>query len=212
MFILIPELIAAIIGAAIILLYHIKIYILFIRRSQFLSLTNNLKTKQKWAKKMLGGINRELIAVQTLRNGQLASTLLATGALLVGNAIAITAFNTNDTLLIVKLVALAFLFYFSFFFFAWSLRCVNHLSYALCLIPADLEVDDTEDDEDSRITPQQHKNNILKSLKWYVLNFHFGLRCFYLAVPLGLFLISGYLMLGGSVGITLALILLDYNC
>eukprot|EP01100_Stratorugosa_tubuloviscum_P015336 TRINITY_DN8746_c0_g1_i1.p1 TRINITY_DN8746_c0_g1~~TRINITY_DN8746_c0_g1_i1.p1 ORF type:complete len:216 (-),score=58.70 TRINITY_DN8746_c0_g1_i1:21-668(-) len=211
-----PEFLAALSAGLLIIIYHIKIYLMFSRRANYLALTRNIITKQIWAKKMLAAPNRELIAVQTLRNGQLGASLLASSTLLVGISVGTAAFRAGTTLLIIKLGLIAALFYLSFFFFVWSLRCVNHLSYSLCLIPSDIEKNNSENATETdlilQITPENHVANIQNSLKWYVLNFHFGLRCFYFAVPLVLFLINGYYMLFGSIAILFALSMLDYNC
>jgi uncharacterized membrane protein len=96
---------------------------------------------------------RDILAVQTLRNWVMASTFLASTAILISLGLVASAFRTeitssatqtlnvfghpSETLWIIKLFVLSALFFYAFFNFTLSIRYYNHASL-LINVPQDL--------------------------------------------------------------------------
>jgi uncharacterized membrane protein len=101
----------------------------------------------------------------------------------------------TPTLWIIKLFVLSALFFYAFFNFTLSVRYYNHASL-LINVPQDLE-------------PASSVNTISTVLNHGALHYTLGMRGFYLAIPLGLWLFGPIWMLGGSVLIVFILHRLD---
>jgi len=154
---------------------------------------------------------RDILAVQTLRNWVMASTFLASTAILISLGLVASAFRTeitssatqalnvfghpSETLWIIKLFVLSSLFFYAFFNFTLSIRYYNHASL-LINVPQDLE-------------PSSSVDAVALILNHGALHYTLGMRGFYLAIPLGLWLFSPFWMLGGSVLTVFVLYRLD---
>jgi uncharacterized membrane protein len=103
--------------------------------------------------------------------------------------------HTSETLWIIKLFVLSALFFYAFFNFTLSIRYYNHASF-LINVPQDLE-------------PSSSVDSASLILNHGALHYTFGMRGFYLAIPLGLWLFGPFWMLGGSVLIVFILYRLD---
>lgn len=154
---------------------------------------------------------KDILAVQTLRNWVMASTFLASTAILISLGLVASAFRTeitssaahtlnvfghpSETLWIVKLFILSALFFYAFFNFTLSVRYYNHASLMIN-VPQDLE-------------PSSSIDAVAMILNHGALHYTLGMRGFYLAIPLGLWLFGPFWMLGGSVLVTFVLYKLD---
>lgn len=156
-------------------------------------------TRSQWVALVMGE-RRDVLGVQTLRNWTMAATFLASTAMLIALgtlSLAATAdFSAGVTRLLtfvgaagatywqLKLLVLAGGFLFAFFNFALALRYFNHAGFAVAL-PAD---------RDPRITPEI----VAHGLNRGVLHYTLGMRAYYLAVPLALWLFGPELFVAAA--------------
>ncbi|MFA9461358.1 DUF599 domain-containing protein [Thiohalorhabdus methylotrophus] len=150
---------------------------------------------------------RDILAVQTLRNWTMAATFLASTAMLIALGILSIAATSARALevsrlltflegadarfTLIKLMAVAGVFLFAFFNFALAIRYYNHAAYQLAL-PAG---------RDPRVTPE----TVARGLNQGGVHYTLGMRAYYLAVPLALWVFGPELLLGGAVVVLLAL-------
>lgn len=133
---------------------------------------------------------RNILAVQTLRNNIMGSTLMATTAILLCSATAVfmssAYFSTkqpllggdNPKLLSFKYLTLIACFLFSFFSYSQSIRYTNHVNF-LVNIPL-------QEAMAIRISPEYVANVLAKGCNFFTA----GTRGFYFALPLLLWLFS----------------------
>jgi uncharacterized membrane protein len=173
-----------------------------------IGLTNH--ARRAWVQSVMEK-KKDILAVQTLRNWVMASTFLASTAILISLGLVASAFRTeitssaahtlnvfghpSETLWIVKLFILSALFFYAFFNFTLSVRYYNHASL-LINVPQDLE-------------PSSSIDAVVMVLNHGALHYTLGMRGFYLAIPLGLWLFGPFWMLGGSVLVIFVLHKLD---
>jgi uncharacterized membrane protein len=171
-------------------------------------LTNH--ARRAWVQHIIDK-KRDILAVQTLRNWVMASTFLASTAILISLGLVASAFRTeitssatqalnvfghpSETLWIIKLFVLSSLFFYAFFNFTLSIRYYNHAGL-LINVPQDLE-------------PSSSVDAVALILNHGALHYTLGMRGFYLAIPLGLWLFGPFWMLGGSVLTVFVLYRLD---
>ena len=153
----------------------------------------------------------DILAVQTIRNWVMASTFLASTAILISLGLVASAFRSeitsgatqtlnvfghpSETLWLIKLFILSALFFYAFFNFTLSIRYYNHASLVIN-VPQELE-------------PVSSVDTITWVLNHGALHYTLGMRGFYLAIPLGLWLFGPIWMLGGSILIVFVLNRLD---
>jgi uncharacterized membrane protein len=173
-----------------------------------IGLTNH--ARRAWVQNIIDK-KRDILAVQTLRNWVMASTFLASTAILISLGLVASAFRTeitssatralnvfghpSETLWIIKLFVLSSLFFYAFFNFTLSIRYYNHAGL-LINVPQDLE-------------PSSSVDAVALILNHGALHYTLGMRGFYLAIPLGLWLFGPFWMLGGSVLTVFVLYRLD---
>ena len=154
---------------------------------------------------------RDILAVQTLRNWVMAASFLASTAILLAIGILSVAFKSerlsaltqavnlvgsqNETLWFVKLLLLTVDFFFTFFNFSLAIRHYNHVSYMIN-IPSD---------RDTLATPDY----ITQVLHHGTVHYTIGMRGYYLAFPLALWLFGPTWFLIGTLILVTALFKLD---
>ena len=205
-----PEILLASSAALILLLYHLHL-IRKVRRfplSTSMGITHRLR--REWVETVMSE-RRDILAVQTLRNWVMTSSFLASTAILIGLGTLNLAFRTQDLtevshalnilgsrsepLWSIKVLVLSVDFFFAFFNFALSIRYYNHASYAINVPSA----------QDPIVTYDAVAAIINHGANHYTL----GMRGFYLAVPLTLWLFGPLWMLAGAVVTTASLYKLD---
>lgn len=173
-----------------------------------IGITNHLR--MTWALTIMQE-RRDVLAVQTLRNWIMASSFLASTAMLICLGILNTAikppgvleishalnlFGTqSETLWLVKMLLLVIIFFFSFFNFTLSIRYFNHASFGLGI-------------------PEQTDKIANHEFMAHVINtgsFHYtlGMRGYYLSIPFGLWLFGPVWMFAGTVVLLFVLHKLD---
>ncbi len=205
-----PEISIVSLCLIILLLYHVQL-VLVVRRTPLktsIGLTNHLR--RDWVRAVMEG-KLDLLAVQTLRNWVMASSFLASAAIVIGLSILSAGFRTDHiaecahalnilgtkdaTMWSIKLMILTVCFFFAFFSFALSIRYYNHASFVINVPTAD----------DPIVTYDAVTHIINRANTHYTL----GMRAYYLSVPFTLWLFGPTWMLMGTVILTILLYKLD---
>lgn len=192
------------------IVYHIHLF-LKVRRNPLetaIGITNH--ARELWVKGVMQD-KRDILAIQTLRNQVMASTFLASTAIL----ICLGAFNAafkpgiftdvshalnllgtkTEPLWMFKLLLLGIVFFFTFFNFTLSIRYYNHVSFMIN-------------------TFQQNDATVSSAAVTHVINhgalhYTIGMRGFYLSIPLALWLFGPTWMVIGSLVLITVLYRLD---
>jgi len=163
-----------------------------------------------WVQNIMDG-GKEILAIQTLRNWTMAATFLASTAILIGLGtfnLAVTADKQGELSLLIsqfgndhpglwlgKLILLGADFLFAFFNFTLAVRYFNHTAFMISLPPdtgAEISVGDVVDILDRGGT-----------------HYTLGMRGYYLAIPLALWLFGPLWLLAGTLLLVAALFQLD---
>jgi uncharacterized membrane protein len=177
----------------------------FINRNRFIS-----TGPQAVGKKIIQE-QRDILAIQTLRNWTMAATLLASTAILLGLGILNVAFITekqpelskllnyfgynNQVLWLLKLVILSGDFFFSFFNFVLAIRYYNHTGFII----------NVSEYQEAGITIEAVTEILQRGANHYTL----GMRGYYFAIPLSLWLFGSLWLLGGTLLLLVILYRLD---
>ncbi|KAG4911077.1 hypothetical protein AAZX31_20G201400 [Glycine max] len=177
----------------------------------------NTHGRRSWVPAMLKDIEKKnILAVQTLRNLIMGSTLMATTSILLSAGLAAVISSTysvkkplNDAvygahsefMVALKYVTLLTIFLFSFFCHTLSIRFFNQVSILICTPQQDVIMS-------SAVTPQYltellEKGTILSTV---------GNRLFYSALPLLLWIFGPVLVFMSSVAMLPVLYNLDFVC
>ncbi len=197
---------------AILIIYHA--YLLYrIRRyplTTAMGITNHLRGH--WVESIMRD-NRDILAVQTLRNWVMASSFLASTAIIISLGMISVAFSPEKmaeitpslkilirehrVLWLFKLMVLTVNFFFIFYNFCLAIRYFNHVNFMIN-VPSTLA---------HKITPEY----VTMILNRGTMHYTVGMRGYYLGVLLVLWLFGPIWMLLGTVVIVLALNHLDRN-
>jgi uncharacterized membrane protein len=155
---------------------------------------------------------RDILAVQTLRNSTMAATFLASTSVLLiigvlslsgqGDKLDVTWHSLNvfgarhTELWIVKLLFLLLDLFFAFFSFSMSIRVFNHVGYMIN-VPLSLN--------HKSISPAHVASHLNRAGRFYSL----GMRAYYYAVPLVLWLFGPHFMLIATLGLIIVLYRID---
>ncbi|MGO9018537.1 MAG: DUF599 domain-containing protein [Syntrophobacteraceae bacterium] len=157
---------------------------------------------------------RDILSVQTLRNWIMASSFLASTAMIIGLGLLSFLFKPDHiaevpfdpaqifsrmkTLFKVKLMLLMVHFFFAFFSFTLSIRYLNQINFMIN-VPVDC---------DPSLTPDL----IANTLDTGMLHYTMGMRAFYLSVVATLWLFGPVWMFLGSLVMVFVLYKLDHCC
>ena len=197
-------------GLIILLVYHIYL----IRKVKITPLETSIgitdRLRRDWVEVVMSE-GRDILAVQTLRNWVMASSFLASTAVIVDLALINAVFGSGSSFNIsndlnffgvqshslwqIKFMLMILDFLFAFFNFALSIRYYNHASYAIN-IPSK---------QDPMVTYETVAAIINHGSTHYML----GMRAYYFSVPLVLWLFGPSWMLAGSISILIVLYNLD---
>jgi uncharacterized membrane protein len=192
------------------LMYHVYLYHKI--RSDPLSTSLGLahRIRALWVHNIMQG-NKDILAIQTLRNWTMAATFLASTAILIGLGIfnlAITADKQGELSLLInhfgndhpglwlgKLILLGADFLFAFFNFTLAVRYFNHTGFMINL----------STDAHTEISV----GDVVKILERGGTHYTLGMRGYYLAIPLALWLFGPLWLLAGTLLLVAALFQLD---
>lgn len=138
--------------------YHIYLSVRARTRPLTTTIGQNFEMRKVWCMMMMANPSKHITAVQTIRNGMMASSLLASTSIALNTAtfvflvnyenipgiIDLNVFGTDRIKPAYKLLALTICFLFSFFCYMQSIRMTNHASYQISLAPGDCRYVDIE--------------------------------------------------------------------
>ena len=204
------ELVIVAVAWAVLVIYHLNLFFKVKRQplSTAIGITNH--ARRRWVQIVMQE-KHDILAVQTLRNHVMAATFLATTAILISLGLMGVAFRPGlysdishalnlagartETLWLFKLLVLVVLFFFAFFNFTLSIRYYNHGGIMI----------NTRDADD----PALSEESVAAVLNHGALHYTLGMRGFYLAVPIALWLFGPIWMLAGSLVLVAVLYRLD---
>lgn len=186
---------------AVVLLYHVYLYLLLKQDPQATVQGLNRAVRVEWVRFVMEQETRGILAVQTLRNSTMAATFLASTAVL----LMIGTLNLADQpegfvhtfqrlnllgsphpgLWTAKVLLLVVDFFLAFFSFAMSIRLYNHVGYQISL-PLDLR--------STTATPDTVSAHMNRAGAFYTL----GMRAYFFSVPLVFWLFGPHFMLLAS--------------
>ena len=197
--------------AAILLLLAYHVYLFYRTRRDPLSTSMGLarRTRALWVRSIMKN-NKDILAVQTLRNWTMASTFLASTAIIIGLGIfnlALTADKQGELSLLIgplsidhpvlrttTLVLLGIDFLIAFFNFTLAVRYYNHTGFMINIPSED---------------PDVSVEDVIKFLDRGGTHYTLGMRGYYLAIPLALWLFGPLWMLSGTLLLITVLYRLD---
>ena len=193
-------------GFVLLLSYHIFLFRKVKTKPLETSIGITDRLRRDWVEVVMSE-RRDILAVQTIRNWVMASSFLASTAVIVDIALVNAAFGSgvgfnisnelnffgaeSHSLWLIKFMVLILDFLFAFFNFALSIRYYNHTSYAIN-IPSKQE-------------PMVTYEAISAIINHGSIHYTLGMRAYYLSVPLLLWLFGPSWMLAGSIGILFVL-------
>jgi uncharacterized membrane protein len=193
----------------VLIVYHINLYRKVRNDPMSTSMGLADHTREMWVQNIMAE-GKDILAVQTLRNWTMAATFLASTAILIGLGIFNLAVTTDrqsevstlishlgsehPALWLGKLMLLGADFMYAFFNFTLAVRYFNHTGFMINLPTesTEIEVEDVVDILDRG-------------------GFHYmlGLRGYYLAIPLALWLFGPIWLMGGTLFLVISLYRLD---
>ncbi len=193
--------------------YHLY-WLVQVRRAPlqtYLGVTRHLR--RMWVESIMQE-RRDILSVQTLRNWVMAASFLASTAILLGLGLLSFLFRAEllaelnfelwaivtrvQTLFLIKVMLLSLHFFFAFFSFTLSIRYLNQVNF---MINVPLACDPI-------LTPEFIAHTLDTGMMHYTL----GMRAYYLAVVVALWLFGPLWMFLGSLVLTYILYRLDHCC
>jgi uncharacterized membrane protein len=169
--------------------------------------------RRVWVESIIAD-KRDILSVQTLRNWIMASSFLASTAMIIGLGLLSFLFRPDHfseipfdpafiftrmkTLFMVKLMFLMVHFFFAFFSFTLSIRYLNQINFMIN-VPVEC---------DPLLSPELIANTLDTGMVHYTL----GMRAFYLSVVATLWLFGPVWMFLGSLVLVFVLYKLDHCC
>ncbi|MFC2174014.1 DUF599 domain-containing protein [Acidobacteriota bacterium] len=194
----------------ILLSYHIHLVVQVRHNPLKTAIGTTNHSRRAWVETMVEQ-KMALTAVQTLRNWTMAASLLASTAILLSLAMLNFAFKAekfseitqrvnllgfhNETLLLIKWLLPALLFFAAFFNFTLSIRYYNHAGFMI----------NVPGEKDHSVTTE-HLTGIVNR---GAIHYHLGMRSYYLSVPFVMWLFGPIWMLAGALLMTCILYKLD---
>ena len=191
--------------------YYLWLAIEVRRRPQHTVIGYSTIKRREWVRSVMLE-RRDILAVQTLRNWSTSASFLATTAILIASGALhfLTGIpqqpellhnlnflgSTSSTMITVKLFAIVAVLLIAFFNFAVAIRYYNHVTI-------EINVPQPDQGEGDLVTVQHLMD---RGGSHYTV----GMRCFYLAMPLALWLFGALWLLLGSAVLCVALYLMDY--
>lgn len=167
-------------------------------------------SRRRWVESIMKD-KRDILAVQTMRNWVMAATFLASTSILISLALINAAIRplgideiatslnlvgtANQTLFTVKLIVLLLLFFVSFFNFTIAIRYYNHAAVTINI----------EESPDAF----SNMDRVAVTVNIAALHYTIGVRCFYTAVPISMWLFGPLWFLGSTFLLFIVLCRLD---
>ena len=184
-------------GLTLLITYHLYLWRVFHRAPERTHRGRSNRLRRAWVAMVRAG-NRDILAVQTLRNWVMSATLFASTAIVIALGVVGVAFQGLDLdglsqslslapsgpdLVRFKLLLLAAIFAYAFLHFVLALRYYNHTGFLINLAPEHFNGSDVDQVADTLNRAGGH--------------YHRGTRGFLLVIPFVLWLIGPGLVSGG---------------
>ena len=182
-------------------LYHLGLLAVERRLPEATIYARNARTRAAWVREMIKN-QRDILAVQTLRNWTMAASFLASTAILIALALLNIVLSPGhpteasmqmfgflgkriESLHQIKLLILSVDFFFTFFNFTMAIRYYNHLGFMI----------NAPSDSDSSAPA-----SVVETIQYGAAHYTLGMRGYYLSVPLALWLFGpGWLLVGALI-------------
>eukprot|EP01132_Coremiostelium_polycephalum_P007474 gene7474-9182_t len=179
-------------------IYHVLLGIRVYKKPIGTVIGRNHQFRRQWTQIMIDG-KKDILAVQTLRNMVMSSTLMASTSItlvvLIINVLVSSSLTTvldkiriigahNQDILIYKAFVLILLYLFSFLNFATSIRYITHLAFLVNVAP---------------FYEECSKDYCYSTLKRSSNHFTFGMRTFYFSLPIIMWFFDPIFLLIGTV-------------
>jgi uncharacterized membrane protein len=167
----------------------------------------NVRAREVWVHNIMTGSGREILAVQTLRNSTMAATFLAsTSILLIIGVLNLSSKDQSLSSLInaassgtftdgmlweIKLLPMLVTFFWGFFCFSLAVRMYNHVGYLI----------NATGHEIYSPSPVYVARMLNRGGRYY----SFGMRAYYMSVPLVFWLFGPQYLLAATLGLVLML-------
>ncbi|CAK9312137.1 unnamed protein product [Citrullus colocynthis] len=179
-------------GFAVLVSYHLWLIITIYRRPKRTVIGINAESRRQWVSTMISDPAKNgVLAVQTIRNNIMASTLMATTTITIGSLISVFVSSTSST---GKYRYIVLCFLVAFLCNVQSIRYYAHASFLVSL-PAG----------------EGRKDYLAAILNRGSLFWSLGLRAFYFAIPLFLWIFGPLSMFASCYLITFVLYFLDFT-
>ncbi|KAL6078091.1 hypothetical protein QOT17_001699 [Balamuthia mandrillaris] len=133
------EIVCLTLSVALFCLYHVFYFWVVVFKEGAVTLGKNLHFRREWTRTLaLRAEVEPILAIQTFRNNNMASSFLASTSIIVGFGIlniAIDPGNELDDNSILRMAILSILFFIAFFFFSLSIRSYNHSAFLAGIQP-----------------------------------------------------------------------------
>lgn len=199
-------------AAALILLYHGYLRYKIRHNPAYTVQAINKIARTAWVETIMTSGNKDVLAVQTLRNSTMAATFLAsTAVLLIIGVLTLTGRGSQVSdswhtlnimgarhggLFMLKLICILLDLFVAFFSFSMSIRLYNHVGF---LINVPLSLNHKE------ISPQHVAAHLNRAGKYYSI----GMRTYYFMVPLVFWLFGPHFMVVSTLGLIAVLYHVD---
>jgi uncharacterized membrane protein len=193
----------------VLIVYHVNLYRKVHNDPMSTSMGLADHTREMWVQTIMSQ-GKDILAVQTLRNWTMAATFLASTAILIALGVFNLAVTTDrqsevstlishlgsehPALWLGKLLLLGADFMYAFFNFTLAVRYFNHTGFMINLPTENTEIE-VED--------------VVKILDRGGIHYTLGLRGYYLAIPLALWLFGPIWLMGGTIFLVISLYRLD---
>lgn len=207
-----PDLFAILISAVLLLGYYALLLVRTQRDPQATIHVLNNMTRLLWVRGIMRDRSRDIVAVQTLRNFEMAATFKASSAiLLILGTLSLTGQGENlartwhvlngqgameQHWWMVKIICLLTLLIIAFFSFAMAIRNLNHVVFMIGL---------PHEDAHGVLSP----DNIAHRLNQAGMFYSIGTRAYFFTVPFAFWLFGPHFLAGATAGLVLILYFLD---
>jgi len=192
--------------------YHLYLRYKLLNNPTYTIQSINAQAREIWVESVMTSRDRDILAVQTLRNSTMAATFLASTAILLIIGV-LNLMQKNDGIVSVldlvqkehqmmsvhiwgfKLLPLLVVFFTAFFCFTLAIRMYNHVGYLI----------NASSDKAFGLTPSFVAQLLNRSGHYYSL----GMRAYYLSVPLVFWLFGPLFLIVASIGLVIVLYHVD---
>ena len=205
-----PDLLAFVASLLLLGAYHLYLRYQLRRSPHYTIQSVNYTARAAWVENIMANSNKDVLAVQTLRNSTMAATFLAsTSVLLIIGVLNMSHSSSQGGVLqaladshqpvlslrMLKEVPLLLDLFGAFFFFSFAIRMYNHVGYLI----------NSGGHPSSPTTPAYVARLLNRGGSYYSL----GMRCYYLSVPFVFWLFGPAFLFAASIGLIVVLYHVD---